>query len=68
MISFNVLSCKGRRNQNVSELYCIALNITQKSITYICNTALCTNLAERMYVYIYFMALSLQRIRYDLFV
>lgn len=70
MISFNVLSCKGRRNQNISKLYLY-------SPKYHCRKALFTfaiqlygtNLTERIYIYIYisFMAFSLQRIRYDLF-
>lgn len=49
---------------------CIAWNITAEKYLFMFVTQLYgTNLAERMYIYIYisFMAFSLQRIRYDLF-
>lgn len=47
---------------------CIALNITAEKALFIFVIQLYgTNLAEKTYMYISFMALSLQRIRYDLF-
>lgn len=71
MISCNVLSCKYRKkqNKNVSKLYLYSPKHPCKKAVFIFVIQLyAANLAERMCMYIAFMALSLQRITYDLFV
>ena len=68
MISFTVLSCKGRRSQNISKLYLYSpKHHCRKALFTFAIQLYGTNLTEKMYMYISFMALSLQRIRYDLF-
>lgn len=54
MISFNVLSCKGRRNQNISKLYLYSPKYHYRKALFTFAIQLYgTNLTERMYIYIY---------------
>lgn len=69
MTSFNVRSCKGRRNQNVSKLYLYSpKHHRRKALLIFVIQLYGTNLAARMYMYVSFMSFSLQRITSDLFV